>query len=138
MFTSSRAFLLAAALLVLSRPVVAQTFDIVGTRAAGMGGAFVAVADDASATYWNPAGLVTGSVVSAVAEVARGEFEGAPIGGANPPVFGFGGQGSTLVALGTWPVGATFYRLSGATARVVGPGTEAQNLVSAAALQRLT
>lgn len=29
----------------------------VGARPLGMGGAFVAVADDASATYWNPAGL---------------------------------------------------------------------------------
>lgn len=28
-----------------------------GARALGMGGAFVGVADDASATYWNPAGL---------------------------------------------------------------------------------
>jgi len=28
-----------------------------GARAMGMGGAFVAVADDATATYWNPAGL---------------------------------------------------------------------------------
>ena len=30
----------------------------VGARAMGMGGAFVAVANDASATYWNPAGIV--------------------------------------------------------------------------------
>ncbi|MFH1859519.1 MAG: PorV/PorQ family protein [bacterium] len=30
----------------------------VGARALGMGGAYVAVADDASACYWNPAGLV--------------------------------------------------------------------------------
>ena len=29
-----------------------------------MGGAFVAVADDASAVYWNPAGLATGSYFS--------------------------------------------------------------------------
>jgi hypothetical protein len=30
----------------------------VGARALGMGGSFVSVADDASAAYWNPAGLV--------------------------------------------------------------------------------
>ena len=29
----------------------------VGARALGMGGAFVGLADDASAGYWNPAGL---------------------------------------------------------------------------------
>src|SRR4029453_2854832 len=39
----------------------AQTFGGIGVRAEGMGGAFVAVADDASAVYWNPAGIATGS-----------------------------------------------------------------------------
>lgn len=34
-----------------------ETFGI-GPRAMGMGGAFAAVADDPSAVYWNPAGLV--------------------------------------------------------------------------------
>ncbi|HOH08005.1 MAG TPA: UPF0164 family protein, partial [bacterium] len=29
----------------------------VGARATGMGGAFVGTADDASALYWNPAGI---------------------------------------------------------------------------------
>ena len=30
----------------------------VGARALGMGSSFVSVADDATAAYWNPAGLV--------------------------------------------------------------------------------
>ncbi len=40
----------------------------VGARATGMGGAFVAVSDDATACYWNPAGLATleGSTASFV------------------------------------------------------------------------
>jgi hypothetical protein len=38
-------------------PAAAQGFEAVGARAQGMGGAFVAVADDATATYWNPAGM---------------------------------------------------------------------------------
>jgi hypothetical protein len=35
-----------------------EAFSIIGPRPLGMGGAFVAVADGASAAYWNPAGLV--------------------------------------------------------------------------------
>jgi hypothetical protein len=34
-------------------------FETAGTRALGMAGAFVAVADDSSAPFWNPAGLAT-------------------------------------------------------------------------------
>ncbi len=44
-------------------PAAAQTFEAVGTRALGMGGAFVAVADDSTAVYWNPAGLANSAVV---------------------------------------------------------------------------
>jgi hypothetical protein len=38
----------------------------VGARAAGMGGAYVSVADDATAVFWNPAGIarITGNLVS--------------------------------------------------------------------------
>src|SRR5438094_8616567 len=50
-------FLLAICLQFPTSLLRAQTFDQVGERAQGMGGAFVAVADDASAIYWNPAGL---------------------------------------------------------------------------------
>ena len=35
----------------------------VGARAMGMGGAFVAVADDVNAAYWNPAGLIQSASV---------------------------------------------------------------------------
>ena len=54
-----------ACLLVLltAGPLAGQVFESVGTRALGMGGAFVAVADDATATYWNPAGLATGAIL---------------------------------------------------------------------------
>ncbi len=46
----------------------AQIYEAVGTRAQGMGGAFVAVADDATASWWNPAGLATGKLFSLVIE----------------------------------------------------------------------
>jgi hypothetical protein len=59
--------------LLLVHPSVAraQIYESAGTRAQGMGGAFVAVADDATATWWNPAGLATGAFFSAVVERGR-------------------------------------------------------------------
>lgn len=48
--------------------VEAQVFEAVGVRAQGLAGAFVAVADDASATWWNPAGLAGGAYFSLLAE----------------------------------------------------------------------
>ena len=49
----------------------AQGFGAIGTRAEGMGGAFVAVADDASAVFWNPAGLALGATFDV--QVSRGD-----------------------------------------------------------------
>jgi len=61
------AFVLVTVVAVLAaRPAAAAKFagafmeDGGGARALGMGGAFAAVADDASATFWNPAGLARG------------------------------------------------------------------------------
>lgn len=53
-------------------PLLAQGFEASGTRAQGMGGAFIAVSDDASATWWNPAGLGSGAFLSAIVE--RGQM----------------------------------------------------------------
>jgi hypothetical protein len=61
------------ALLLAAAPAGAQVFESIGERALGMGGAFVAVADDASATYWNPAGLATGASFDACLARATGE-----------------------------------------------------------------
>ena len=49
-----------------------QTFEGPGTRARGMA-AFVAVADDASAVYWNPAGLASGSYFSLVMDYTEAD-----------------------------------------------------------------
>ncbi len=49
--------LLCFLLSLVATPAVAVEFAVVGPRAAGMGGAGVAVTTDAYATYWNPAGL---------------------------------------------------------------------------------
>lgn len=68
--------------LTFSISVHAQTFGGVGTRAAGMGGAFVAVADDASAVYWNPAGIATGATFDLM--VSKGPDSGLFIGAALP------------------------------------------------------
>ena len=46
----------------------AQVFESVGVRAQGLGGAFVAVADDATATWWNPAGVAGGPYAGAIVE----------------------------------------------------------------------
>jgi hypothetical protein len=66
-----RAALAVACLVTLPAPARAQMYELIGTRAQGMAGAFVAVSDDATATWWNPAGLASGSYGSLVFE--RGE-----------------------------------------------------------------
>ena len=48
----------------------AQSVETIGIRAQGMGGAFTAVADDATATWWNPAGLAGGSYFSTSSNTA--------------------------------------------------------------------
>jgi hypothetical protein len=83
-------------------PAAAQVFEAVGSRAQGMGGAFVAVANDSSATWWNPAGLAEGPFLDmAVVRTTTEVTEGLPA--RRDRVSGF--------ALGTPPVGLSYYRL---------------------------
>ena len=70
-----------------------------------MGGAFTAVADDASALYWNPAGQATGDYVSLVVE--RDGFDAVP-DSADPAAASRGN--STLVAFTLPVIGIGYYR----------------------------
>lgn len=82
----------------------AQAIEEVGTRAQGMGGAFVAVANDSTATWWNPAGTAAGPFVDFTAGIAR-------------PV----DAGSWGIAMTTPVVGASYYRLETAGIRSPAP-----------------
>ncbi len=96
---------------VASAPAAAQSFEVLGTRAAGMGGAFVAVADDATAVYWNPAGLALGgSYFGLVLDNNLGKAEPEDIGRA-------GRQSASIIALTAMPVGLSYYRLAATTVR---------------------
>jgi hypothetical protein len=57
-------------LVFLAAPLAAQTTDTVGIRAQGMGGAFTAVADDATASWWNPAGMAGGAYFNALIDTS--------------------------------------------------------------------
>jgi hypothetical protein len=89
----------------LSLPAGAQpTFESAGVRALGMGGAFVAVADDATATHWNPAGLATGGPAGMTVGWLRAH-SGRSDDVAREGVWKSKG---TLTSLGTWPLGVSY------------------------------
>jgi hypothetical protein len=73
----SRLLFVIAGLLTIASTASGQVpFETSGARALGMGGAFVGVADDASATSWNPAGLPQILYADAAIELGRVESEG--------------------------------------------------------------
>ncbi len=58
----------------------AQLPDAVGVRAQGMGGAFTALADDANAGWWNPAGLASGAFLNMIVEYGEAKEPPVPDG----------------------------------------------------------
>jgi hypothetical protein len=89
-------------LLTLGDPAAAQSFESVGERALGMGGAFVAVANDSSAAWWNPAGLATGPFLDLVLGRSSGAAD-ADFPASRTGVWSF--------SLSTPPLGVSYYRL---------------------------
>ena len=94
-------------LIFLAESASAQVFESVGTRAMGMGGAFVAVADDATAAYWNPAGLTTGAFFSLLADQTSTRTRLDPTRSDGPGT----DQGGIFVGLSTNTTALSYYRL---------------------------
>ena len=95
-----------AAFMVLLSPALAAAQDVeaVGTRALGMAGAFVGVADDATAIYWNPGGLAAGAYFSMV--IDRSSDKSLPHNDLRAK-----GQSATILAVATPALGIGYYRL---------------------------
>jgi hypothetical protein len=114
------------------------TFEATGSRALGMGGAFVAVADDPSAVFWNPAGLASGQPAGMTIEWVRfqnGDRDSAP--GAGPWK-----RSAKFVSLGTWPIGISYSKFDDTTLLDRGAGLETRRFSTkhygATVLQSLT
>ena len=95
-----------------------------GTRAAGMGEAFVAVADDATSIYWNPAGMATGAFLSFVLDFGQNRAEPP-----NPDGTAGGAEGSAqFIGFTIPPFGVGYYRRSvAATTKLTTEGMAGQS-----------
>jgi hypothetical protein len=110
--------------------IMAQVTEVVGTRALGMAGAFVAVADDATAVFWNPAGLGFGPVLDVTVE--HQDLESLDPRG--PGV----GEDSFMIALGTPSFGLTYYRLRTLSASPLVPPGSDETLLARSDLRKLS
>lgn len=115
MLLKFRLFVLAVFSVGLASTTFAQGLESLGSRAPALA-AFVAVADDASAVAWNPAGMVLGPLFNI--SISLGRSSSVPD---DPPLpDGRAARlGSTLVAVGAPPMGLSYYRL--ATTVIDGP-----------------
>lgn len=113
------------ALLCLAPAAAAQqVFESVGSRALGMGGAFVAVADDGTAAFWNPAGVALGQRGNVTIEWVRFQT-----GNQNePPAPGPTKRDTTFATLGSRNINLSYVTLQGADIVQTPTGTVAETL----------
>lgn len=137
----ARVFWLLAALLaaLVAVPVAASGGGIfahgIGARALGMGDAFVAVADDETAVYWNPAGITQIGHFSLVPALAFGTDNWAELwqavnsasAGQSPVLTGSQLAPAALVGVVTSRFAVSELISAGATADVPGDGTASLN-----------
>lgn len=90
---------------VSATPVSAQPFETTGARALGMGGAFVGVADDATAVWWNPAGLASGALFSLAIERNQVETPDSATLGAGPSE-----RSAFFLGAATLPLGLSYVK----------------------------
>jgi hypothetical protein len=83
----------------------AQSLDQLGNRASAIG-AFVAVADDASAVAWNPSGLIHGPIFNILLDFGRSTAADDPVVSGQAA----GQYGQSLLALGVPPLGLSYSR----------------------------
>ncbi len=113
-------FATVALLLTTTVPAWAQGEAPAGARATGMGGAFVAVADDASAVFWNPAGLASGSYFSLAVDTNHLNTE-------DDSVFPHD-RSALMIALGTPALGLSYFTNTVTrAAELSAPGLDATN-----------
>ena len=93
-----------------ARAALAQSSEAVGVRAQGMGGAFTAVADDATATWWNPAGLAGGAYANLILEYGTQQEPKDDVNGAGLAVPA--ARTTTKAFAAAFPaLGVSYYRL---------------------------
>jgi hypothetical protein len=113
-------------------PAVGQVrFEILGARALGMGGAFVAVADDASAYHWNPAGTMKSKLFSMTVGWDNLHFGDPTL----PPAPGLASGSNALTSVIGSPVGVSYGYLR--LARVVGVRDDGTAIVEALTVHHL-
>ena len=119
-FTGTAVVFALAGVAAVAPSAAAQGLETLGSRAAGLS-AFVAVADDAAAVVWNPAGLVLGPLFNVSLDLGR--LTTAPDGAVegNSPE---GKVATTLIAVGVPPLGLSYYRIVSTLLEPSGPAAD--------------